>query len=302
MKKKLTENKSIVKIFKLYFKKAFIYIFFITVLGISTIKNKDGFMRLDKIRYNFYVRRFGTFLNNLPEYEHTYITNKTIFWSYLQGTDFAPKIALANLNSIKVNLKDYNIIILNNSNFDQYVKMPNYFLEKYKNGTITFTLFSDFLRLELILKYGGTWIDSSVLITGYDSRFYNNILFFFGEHSRGCVGSTWFMTGEKGSPILRTTLDLLYEYWRRYDKALHYFTIHFFIKMACSRYKTDFKNMLYVSNKYPHQLRWEMSKKFNEKKYNKLLKKATVHKLSIHLKYKENNTFYQHILDEYYHE
>ena len=170
----------------------------------------------------------------MPYYNHTYITNKTIFWCWFQGFDTIPKLALAGLNSIKQNLKDYNIIILNETNINEYVDIPRYIMYKYKKGMFTPTHFSDILRLELLNKYGGTWIDASVLITKYDPRFYNNILFFFGERkSVGCIGSSWFITSEKGSPILRTTLDLLHEYWRKCNRLYNYFLLHLFIKMSC---------------------------------------------------------------------
>ena len=55
-------------------------------------------------------------------------------------------------------------------------------MDKYKKGIFTRTHFSDILRLELLTKYGGTWIDASVLITKFDSRFYDNTLFFLVKH------------------------------------------------------------------------------------------------------------------------
>ena len=45
-------------------------------------------------------------------------------------------------------------------------------MEKHKNNIIDNTHFSDLLRLELLIKYGGTWIDASVLITKYDKSFF----------------------------------------------------------------------------------------------------------------------------------
>jgi hypothetical protein len=41
-------------------------------------------------------------------------------------------------------------------------------LEKYQKKIIDNTHFSDLLRLELLIKYGGTWIDASVLVTKYN--------------------------------------------------------------------------------------------------------------------------------------
>ena len=279
---------------------------------ISIISNKssdigetsnNSYYKTDKIRITYLRRKFGSFLNNLPNYNHSYITNKTIFWCWFKGLSNITKLGLAGLNSIKKNLNDYNLIIINDTNIKDYVNIPKYIMDKYKKGVFTPTHFSDILRLELLNKYGGTWIDASVLVTKYDPRFYDNILFFFGSKSdEGCVGSSWFITSEKGSPILRTTLDLLYDYWKRYDKLYNYFLFHLFFKMACDKYKDDYNKVLFISNRPPHRLQGQLKNKFNKKLYNIIVEKSSVHKLSIHLKDDEfkNNTFYSHIIDEYY--
>ena len=281
------------------------FIFIIIIFRQSYQINEDigPFNKTNKINLDYVRRNYGSFIDSLPYYNHTYITNKTIFWCWFQGFDTIPKLALAGLNSIKQNLKDYNIIILNETNINEYVDIPRYIMYKYKKSMFTRTHFSDILRLELLNKYGGTWIDASVLITKYDPRFYNNILFFFGERkSEGCVGSSWFITSEKGSPILRTTLDLLYEYWKRNHKLRFYFLLHLFIKMACDKYKADYKKVKYISNKAPHSLQWKLKKKFNKKTYENIIKKASVHKLTIHINDTQfkKNTYYSHIIDEYY--
>ena len=261
------------------------------------------FYKTDKTRINYLRKTYGPFMESLPRYKHTYITNKTIFWCWFQGLDNASKLALANLNSIKKNLPDYNLIIIDETNLYDYVDIPEYIIDKFKRGIFSRTHFSDILRLELLTKYGGTWIDASVLITKFDPRFYDNNLFFFGEQkSPGCVGSSWFITSEKGSPILRTALDLLYEYWKKNDKLYNYFLVHLFIRMACDKYDEDYKKVLYVSNVPPHKLQAQLNKKFNKKLYNKILKGANVHKLTIHIPDNEfkTNSFYSHIIDEYY--
>ena len=280
-----------------------IFVYLIFILKLSFQYNENAFFTTDKIRINYLRNKYDSFLKSLPIYEHTFITNKIIFWCWLQGLNNISKLALASLNSIKKNIKDYKIIIINNTNIKKYVKIPRYIMNKYVKGLIDPTHFSDILRLELLKTYGGTWIDASVVITSYDPRFYNNILFFFGIKSdEGCVGSNWFITSEKGSPILRTTLDLLYEYWKNNNRLYNYFIFHLFMKMACDKYKDDYNKVLFISNKPPHALQYQLNKKFNITLYHIILHKSSVHKLTIHIKDKEfkNNTFYSHIIDEYY--
>ena len=54
-----------------------------------------------------------------------------------------------------------------------------YSLEKNTSEIYEATHFSDLLRLELLIKYGGTWVDASVLITNYTKESFNKDLFFF---------------------------------------------------------------------------------------------------------------------------
>ena len=281
----------------------FFMLFLVLISVISNKSYENSYYKTDKIRITYLRRKYGSFLKHLPNYNHSYITNKTIFWCWFKGLNNITKLGLSSLNSIKKNLKDYNLIIINDSNIKDYVNIPKYIMDKYKTGKMTPTHFSDILRLELLNKYGGTWIDASVLITKYEPRFYDNILFFFGSKSdEGCVGSSWFITSEKGSPILKTTLDLLYEYWKKNEKLYNYFLLHLFIKMACDKYKDDYNKVLFISNQAPHILQKNLKNKFNKTLYNIILDNSSVHKLTIHVKNEEfkNDTFYSHIIKEYY--
>ena len=253
------------------------------------IPDRAHYMKTDKIRFN-----------DLPTYQHTHQTNKTIFWCWFQGIKKAPKLYLSNLNSVIMNCKDFNIIIINETNMFKYIKFPSYIIEKYKKKYMTPTHFSDLLRLELLIKYGGTWVDASVLITKYTKEYFNKDLFFFQMKRYGCAGSSWFITSEKGNPILRTTRDLLYEYWRVNFSLYNYFTLHLFFKMSCEIYPQDLKNIPYVSNRQPHILQLRLRKKFSKEEYNKIINITTVHKLSIRISHIQNNSFYHHIIKEYY--
>ena len=109
-------------------------------------------------------------------------------------------------------------------------------------------------------------------MTNFDERFFNKDLFFFGQKNNvGCVGSSWFITSEKKSPILRTTLDLLYEYWRKNDYLYNYFLLHLFFKITSDKYQQDYKNVLFISNRPPHQLQHLLNKNYNEHIYKMIL-------------------------------
>ena len=253
-------------------------------------------------KYQYIKTKFNYVLDDIPNYDHTHKTNNTIFWCWFQGEEYAPKLYSSGLNSIRMNLKNFNIITINDNNLENYVHFPSYIMKKYNDKKITRTHFSDLLRLELLIKYGGTWIDASVLISKYTESYFNKDLFFFRERTFEAVGSSWFLTSEKESPILKITRDLLYEYWRINDYLYEYFLFHIFLKMACYFRPDDFKSLPYISNRPPHQLRDVLNHKFSQNLYDKIISSITVHKLSIkrlRVDKKKGGTIYHHIIEKY---
>ena len=93
----------------------------------------------------------------------------TVWFCWLQGLDDAPEIVKACYNSIKRNIPNREVKVIDAKNWKEYVELPDFIVKKWENGKIPAALFSDLLRLELLIKYGGTWIDSTVLCTGGSS-------------------------------------------------------------------------------------------------------------------------------------
>lgn len=60
------------------------------------------------------------------------------------------------------NNPDKEVILISYDNLEEYVHFPDYILEKWKKGQITNTHMTDLLRLELLIKYGGMWLDATV--------------------------------------------------------------------------------------------------------------------------------------------
>ena len=49
-------------------------------------------------------------------------------------------------------------------NYKDYVNMPDYIIRKQQSGEIDLTHFSDILRMMLLARHGGIWMDSTLLI------------------------------------------------------------------------------------------------------------------------------------------
>ena len=249
---------------------------------------------------NALKEQYKDFIVNLPCYNHTHMRSKKIFWLWFQGERTAPNISKACLNSIFRNCKSHEIIVINQNNMDMYVHFPYFILNKFKSNSFSIIHFSDLLRLELLIKYGGTWIDSTVLITKYNETLFNNDFFFFQiPNNTHCAGSSWFITAEKENPILRTTRDLLYHYWSKNNDIFDYFLFHFFFKMAYDIYNKDLYNMPFILSRDANQLQNELLKPFNKRKYEEILNISSVHKLTRKREINETKgLFYHHIIKE----
>lgn len=190
------------------------------------------------------------------------------------------------LKSLKFFYPDYKVNIVTFENLQSYVNFPAHVAQKFNAGKISLTHLSDLLRLELLINYGGIWIDSTVLATGRENDYLHEPLFIFQGTLRNQpahLGSTWFIVSEKNNPILMATRDLMYKFWEDHD-ALNmpgfYFVFHCMFKLAAEKYPQLFKAMPVFSNVPPHLLQFEFFAQYNEKRFAQLAAMSNFHKLT----------------------
>ena len=233
-----------------------------------------------------YVKtKYSAFLDSLPRYQSDGGTPKIFWWCWLQGVDNAPPISKMCLKALRRNYSDYQINVVTLKNVSEYVSFPEHVVRKFKAGKITPTHFSDLLRLELLIKYGGIWADSTVLATGREKDYLREPLFIFQSTWRNEVhlGSSWFIVACKGNPILKTTRDLLYKYWEDHDAVGaggFYFLFHWMFRLAVAKYPDEWAKVPLFSNIPPHVLQMEFFKPYNPDRFEQIRSMSHFHKLS----------------------
>lgn len=144
-----------------------------------------------------------------------------IIYCYWDNLDLNPLIQ-AHINTWKRNIdKDWKIIILDKNNVVDYVGED--FMNKY--GVLNPTVFADFLRIFLLIKTGGVWMDASTIVIDGEflNRFrnetikgnYDACLFEFRNKTNDPkipYLENWFIMAPKNSKLLK---DL----YREFDKA-----------------------------------------------------------------------------------
>lgn len=206
---------------------------------------------------------------------------------WLQGMERAPQIVQRCYQSLQENLTDREIVLLTEENYRAYVNFPEYIQEKIDNGVITCTHMSDLLRLELLLNYGGTWIDATVFCSGGEIPQYmmDSDLFLFqalkpGKDGHASVISSWFVTASTNHPILYLTRALLYEYWLHYNSMIDYFLLHDFFQLAIEMYPNEWNQVIPRDNATPHILLLRLFEKYDETVYSTIKEQTPFHKLT----------------------
>ena len=230
-----------------------------------------------------------------------------IWICWFQGIENAPELVKACYNSVLKNYKDKEIIVLTEENYKKYVDMPEHIIKKWEKGYITFAHFSDILRIELLSKYGGLWLDSTIFTTKRSELVFNeNIeLFVFKQvdldrkNSLSVVASNWLIYANKDNNIINLTKKLLYYYWEDYNYAINYNIFHIFFKLATEVYKDEWKNVPTFNNISPHILQFELCEEFNDKRFEQIKNMSDFHKLNWRIKSENKNSFYNYIVDNY---
>ena len=254
--------------------------------------------------FTYLKSKYARLVRDYPAPRGARGTSGKIWWCWLQGEENAPPVAKACLASVRRHLSDREIVVITERNMADYADFPVFIKEKYRRGIISRTLFSDLLRLELLTRHGGTWIDSTVFLTGSPGYALDRELFAFKTRERNdpaTCAQSWFMSARRNDPILSLTRDLLYEYLRKSGFVIHYFIFYFFMTMASEKYADEWKRVPFFSDVPPHILQRELSDTFSEERLTQIRRMSDVHKLSYKLPESSSGneeTFLRHILNE----
>ncbi|MFT4216780.1 MAG: capsular polysaccharide synthesis protein [Micropruina sp.] len=135
---------------------------------------------------------------------------RRIFFMWSQGLERAPRVVGACYESWVRQNPGWEVILLDEANLASYVVMPAW------TRKLSPTQLSDFVRLQVLSKYGGVWADATTYCNWpldawlpVESGF-----FAFAWPARGYLFSTWFLYSEPGNCLVGDALGILSDYWR----------------------------------------------------------------------------------------
>lgn len=271
---------------------------------IKRIKNVDTFIRFrqDKIYYK-YKKKYERIIKEGADTELEKKRNNIIWFCWFQGIENAPDIVKACYQSIKRGNLDFEIVVITAKNYGDYVSVPSLIIEKWKKGIISYAHFSDILRLELLVKHGGWWIDSSVYCTAQTPPQYivDNDFFVYKVvelarlDSLTLKASSWMIYSTSSNPILMLTLKLIHEYWSSANHLEDYFLFHILFSLAVERYPKLWNDVPVFNNVSPHILQFEATNTYDEERWNQIVNFSDFHKLNWRAKFETDSFYYKMI-------
>ena len=179
----------------------------------------------------------------------------------------------------------YKVEVIDLNNVSQFVQLPDFVVSKYKVGIIPHAHFSDMIRLALLEKYGGVWIDSTIFMTNVlpDYIIDADMFVFRGSGLGHARIYNPFLASKPHHPIIQSMLQLLYAYWEKENRLVSYSIFHLFFSIAIEQSRQNqylWNDVPNVSGTQMFYFQSRLGEPFDRKAYELATQLSAIHKLT----------------------
>ncbi|KAA8825673.1 capsular polysaccharide synthesis protein [Bifidobacterium myosotis] len=205
------------------------------------------YQRKDAMFQKFLYKEFGDFIDQWKQREETSrpykLQSQAPIWVlWLQGERSLPALVKENIEALR-RYSHHPVILVDANNISDYVDIPQRYFDLFKEGRISAAAFSDVIRIYLLWRNGGLWVDSSVRVTNSLPEEIFDLPLWTIKGIDGdfllepkCIDITrWtgYFLAAKPHSLFFTFLKEFYDlYFTRYDEVLDYLLINHFAKIA----------------------------------------------------------------------
>lgn len=264
------------------FKKSFFYYLLPHKRSIYEQKQEECIYHYLKTKYQYLIEEYNENKRTYPKQKKKYIW---VFW--YQGEEHAPVVVKKCIQSIKDHAFNYEVVVLNKNNIKKYIEVPEVILKKVEKGIITLTHFSDILRMGLLSKHGGIWVDATCFITSDVFKKFDNVEF-NSNKKREAKWSAYFIGG-KPNKVFSFCYQLFIDYNTEEDSLIEYFLIDHVMRL-CYKEVEGCKKIIdgaTIRNDHLGDFEKKMNHVYEPKEYKKMLNQSEFHKLTYKKKFME---------------
>ena len=238
-----------------------------------------------------------------------------IIWTaWLQGEENAPEVIRITLASMRENANGHPVIVISNENVEQYIDIPKAIKTKHESGKMSHAHYADVIRMMILAKYGGLWLDATTFLSkpisedAFKASFYS-VGFKNVSAGKYISGGKWLVGligGKKGSIYISFISEMLSFYWKEHQVPIDYFVYDYLIwnlyqndKSFCSLIES-LPRMEYHTN----ALRRIINESFDKGRMESLLIDKQIYILSYRGEYTKktpegNMTLYGYLFNHY---
>lgn len=266
--------------------------------GIMTGLKMSFYYKFRKERYNTTIFNF---LENMPgmykEFCHEKysisekkeLAEKIIWVLWWQGETDMPDIVRTCSNSLRRHAGIYKVQYISRENYMDFVDVEEIYVNKLNRNAITITHFSDILRCKLLKKYGGVWMDATILLTDDIEKHINDYDIFsrksLCDNKNIACGrwSAYFWSAKYKNEALFTFLEYFFLlYHSNVEEIVDYYLIDFGINLAYEKINIVRNQIDAIpqNNKNIYWLDTNANLKCNEEVFVTITQSNYLHKLS----------------------
>ena len=179
-------------------------------------------------------------------------------------------------------------------------------MRNLNKGIIPNAHFADYVRIALLEKYGGVWIDATAyLIDALPDYILNADLFCFKSEILGKVcASNWLIAGAQKHPFFVQMKSLLEAYWEKENRLISYSIFHLFWFMIvhhCINSQCLWEKVPNFPDINCKLLQKELFDTYSEERFKQIKRMSCIQKLTYKFPEEKThiqNTFYQRIIEE----
>ena len=267
-----------------YYKEYGIKCTFISFLGMlfpySNVKKGNWRQRILKNKYKALTNYLCKYYSKAIEFKQEPAAcgsdyANCIWTAWLQGEENAPEVIRITLASMRENAKGHSVIVISSENVDQYIDIPQAIKTKHESGVIGHAHYADVIRMMILAKYGGIWLDATILLhepipeDAFQCPFYS-VRFKTVNENKFISGNKWLVGvigGKIDSFYLVVISRMLVNYWEEHNIAIDYFVFDYLINIL---YQKDYSfhliiDKLHQMDHYTYVLRKIINESFDKK-------------------------------------
>ena len=203
-----------------------------------------------------------------------------VYWG--QGLADAPHVVRRCQEELMRYHTADEVVALDDRRVADYVEIPEIVRRRTAENRAKF---SDCLRLELLSRHGGVWLDATCLVRGRIPDVVPELLdsgFFAFRHRPARIAS-WFLVSEPNHPVVAMTREAQYLYWECFPRATDYFVLHHLVEslyFVADEFRERFEPTPFRGVRPAVRFRQAMDKPYDPQLYEEMLAASFVHKLT----------------------